>query len=187
MRMDTTEKELVTMVLAGRTDAFEPLVTPYRRRLLALAYSMSQDWEEAKEIAQDALLRAFRSLGSFDTNRSFRSWLFQIAVNIARDRARKKRREAVMIEDAKREPQPTVDPERPLASSEFRSGLMKCLDQLSPRERKVFLLRDIEELDIKETARALGSSSISVRVHLSSARRKIRDFIRDRFPHLEDG
>jgi RNA polymerase sigma-70 factor, ECF subfamily len=64
---------------------------------------------------------------------------------------------------------------------------MDCLSALSAREREVFVLRDIEELDIRETARALGCSSVSVRVNLSKARRKIRDAIRARHPHLEAG
>jgi RNA polymerase sigma factor (sigma-70 family) len=64
---------------------------------------------------------------------------------------------------------------------------MRCLDVLSPREREVFVLRDLEELDIRETAGTLGCSSISVRVSLSSARRKVRDAIRERCPHLEEG
>ena len=89
MRMNETEKELVEMVLSGRTEAFEPLVTPYRQPLLALAYRLTRNREEALEVAQEALLRAFRSLGRFDVSRSFRNWLFQIAANEARDRFRK--------------------------------------------------------------------------------------------------
>ena len=90
MRMNETEKELIAMVLSGRTEAFEPLVTPYRGQLLALASRLTRNREEALEVAQEALLRAFRSLGRFDASRSFRNWLFQIAANEARDRYRKK-------------------------------------------------------------------------------------------------
>jgi RNA polymerase sigma-70 factor (ECF subfamily) len=186
MRMKETEKELVEMVLAGRSEAFEPLVTPYRRPLLALAYRLTRDWEEAKETAQEALLRAFKHLGRFDTSRSFRNWLFQIAANQARDRLRSRRREAAVLEEAGRESPPASDPEAGRRAREFRSDLEKCLGVLSPRERQVFVLRDLGELDIKETAGALGISSISVRVNLSSARRKIRDAIRDKYPHLEE-
>ncbi len=185
MRMKETEKELVSMVLSGRSEAFEPLVTPYRQPILALAYRLTRDREEAKEVAQEALLRAFRHLASYDTTRSFRNWLFQIAANEARDRLRRKRREAGLVEAAGREIRPGADPEAGRRSREFLSDLERCLSVLGPREREVFVLRDIEELDIKETARALGCSSISVRVNLSSARRKVREAIRDRYPHLE--
>jgi RNA polymerase sigma-70 factor (ECF subfamily) len=186
MRMNETEKELVAMVLSGRSEAFEPLVTPYRQSLLAVAYRLTRDWEDAKEIAQEALFRAFKYLGRYDTSRSFRSWLFQIAANAARDRARTKGREAAALAQAGRELPQSPDPESGRRSREFRSDLDKCLSVLGPREREVFILRDIEELDIKETARALACSSISVRVNLSSARRKIRDAIRDKYPHLEE-
>jgi RNA polymerase sigma-70 factor, ECF subfamily len=187
MRMNETEKELVAMVLSGRSEAFEPLVMPYRQPILALAYRLTRDREEAKEVAQEALLRAFKHLGRYDTSRSFRNWLFQIAANEARDRLRRKRRETGLVEAAGRDLAPSADPEAGRRSREFLSDLEKCLSVLGPRERKVFILRDIEDLDIKETARALGCSSISVRVNLSSARRKVRDAIRDRYPHLEEG
>lgn len=65
MRMNETEKELIAMVLAGRTEAFEPLVTPYREPLVALAYRLTRNREEALEVAQEAFLRAFRSLGRY--------------------------------------------------------------------------------------------------------------------------
>ena len=187
MRMNEREKELVAMILAGRSEAFEPLVTTYRQSLLALAFRLTRNWEDAREVAQEALLRAFKHLRHYDTSRSFRSWLFQIAANEARDRLRQRRKEADLVRQAGRKQAPSDDPESDRSAREFRSDLEKCLVVLSPREREVFVLRDLEELDIKETARALRCSSVSVRVHLSSARRKIREAIRELCPHLEEG
>jgi RNA polymerase sigma-70 factor (ECF subfamily) len=187
MRMNETEKELVEMVLSGRTEAFEPLVTPYRQPLLALAYRLTRNREEALEVAQEALLRAFRSLARYDVSRSFRNWLFQIAANEARDRFRKRTREKAALENAARHEPPYSAPEDGRARQEIRSEILQCLAVLSPREREVFVLRDLEELEIKETARALGCSSISVRVNLSSARRKLREAIQNGFPHLMEG
>jgi len=188
--MNETEQELITMVLSGRTEAFEPLVTPYRGPVLALAYRLTRDREDALEVAQEAFLKAFRSLHRFDLARSFRNWLFQIAANEARDRLRKAKRERAAFEAAAREgtaagtaPAPEAGRER----RETRSGILRALDALGRREREVFVLRDLQELDIRETARVLGCSSVSVRVNLSSARRKIRDAIRRDFPHLEEG
>ncbi len=172
------------MVLAGQKEAFEPLVLPYRQSLLSLAYRMTGNWEDAKEVSQEALLRAYRSLRRYDMSRSFRNWILQIVANAARDRSGKKRREAALIEESKNDPPGGTDPEGHYSTKEFRSDLSDCLSVLTPRERDIFILRDIEELNIKETSEVLGCSSISVRVHLSSARRKIRDVIRDRFPHL---
>jgi RNA polymerase sigma-70 factor (ECF subfamily) len=191
MRMNETEKELIAMVLSGRTEAFEPLVTPYRGQLLALASRLTRNREEAMDVAQEALLRAYRSLGRFDAARSFRNWLFQIAANEARDRYRRSVREhAVFRTVVDRAPaaatrSAAAGPEAGHDRRELRAGLMRSLAALSPREREVFVLRDLEELDIRETSRVLGISSLSVRVHLSTARRKLRETIRRDFPHLE--
>lgn len=192
------------MVLSGRTEAFEPLVTPHRDRLLALATRLTRNREEALEVAQEALLRAFRSLGRFDVSRSFRNWLFQIAANEARDRYRKRARErAAFNELVDRSPSATTGlsartgssattgsaaagPEAGHDRRELRAGIMRSLAALGPREREVFVLRDLEELDIRETSRVLGCSEISVRVNLSSARRKLREAIRRDLPHLEE-
>ncbi len=205
MRMNETEKELIAMVLAGRTEAFEPLVTPYRGPLLGLAARLTRNREEALEVTQEALLRAFRSLGRFDPSRSFRNWLFQIAANEARDRYRKKTREVAAFKDVvDRAPSATIgssattgsaaatrlsrtNPEARLDQTELRTDIMRSLTSLSPREREVFVLRDLEDLDIRETSRVLGCSNLSVRVNLSSARRKLREAIRRDYPHLEEG
>ncbi len=175
------------MVLSGRSEAFEPLVTPYRGPVLALAYRLTRDREEAREVAQEALLRAYRSLRRFDVSRSFRNWLFQIAANEARDRLRKAKRERTAFEDAARRAPAADPPEAGFERLELRSRITRALDALAPREREVFVLRDLEELDIRETARALGCSSISVRVNLSSARRKIREALRGRSRRQEEG
>jgi RNA polymerase sigma factor (sigma-70 family) len=187
MRMNETEKELIAMVLAGRTEAFEPLVTPHRGPLLALASRLTGNREEALDVVQEALLKAFRSLRSFDPGRPFRNWLFQIAANEARDRGRKKSRERAAFPDVVDRAAAPTDPEDGHDRREMRSNIMRSLDALSPREREVFVLRDLEELDIRETSRVLGCSSLSVRVSLSSARKKLRLAIRRDFPHLEEG
>ena len=176
------------MVLAGRTEAFEPLVTPYRGTVLALAYRLTRDREVAREVAQEAFLKAFRSLARFDVSRSFRNWLFQIAANEARDRLRERAREQAAFRDAAGlDRAGAVDPEAGHDRRELRAGLVRLLDALSPREREVLVLRDLEELDIRETSRVLGCSAIAVRVHLSKARRKLAGLVRRDFRHLEEG
>jgi RNA polymerase sigma-70 factor (ECF subfamily) len=182
--MDHKENRLVELVLSGQTEAFEPLVTPYRKLLLALAFRLSRNAEEAKEISQETLLRAFRYLRSFDRKRSFKNWLLQIEMNVWRASIRKSEDEAALRGLAASRAE---NPEARQAGMEIRSQLFACLDGLSPREKEVFLLRDIEEMSIKETAGILGTSAISVRVHLSRAREKIRETIRERYPELLEG
>jgi RNA polymerase sigma-70 factor (ECF subfamily) len=83
--MDEREKELVRKVLVGESQAFEELVLPYRQPLLHLAYRMTGNMEEAKDIAQETIFRCYRYLHRYDMERDFRDWLFQIAANLACD------------------------------------------------------------------------------------------------------
>jgi RNA polymerase sigma-70 factor (ECF subfamily) len=183
--MDERENRLIELVLRGNPEAFEPLVTPYRKTILSLAYRLSRDLEDAKEISQDTLLRAFKYLRTYDRKRSFKNWLLQILVNVWRN-SQKKRIEAEGLGEFLSK-SAEVDPSKKHLQGEIRSQLLSCLDTLSPREREVFLLRDIEEQSIKETARILGSSPLSVRVHLSSARKKIKERVKEKFPRLLEG
>jgi RNA polymerase sigma-70 factor (ECF subfamily) len=150
--------------------------------MLTLAYRLSRDVEEAKEIAQETLLRAFRYLHSYDRKRSFKNWLLQIEINVWRQ-TRKRRPDELFFRDLAGE----AGAENPAGTGpqvEIKEKVLACLEELTPREKEVFLLRDIEEVSVKETARLLNSSSISVRVHLSSARQKIRQKIKQKFPQL---
>jgi len=190
--MNLQEKRLVESVLEGNAEAFEPLVVPYRQALLSLALRMSGNIEEAKEICQETLMRAYKYLNAYDTERSFRNWLLGILMNIARQHGRKARPAGAGVltplsPEDERQLRATDDPERDQRQGELKSMLLDCLDGLSRREREVFLLRDIEERSIRETAQILHSSSVSVRVHLSAARRKIKDRIREKSPELAEG
>jgi RNA polymerase sigma-70 factor (ECF subfamily) len=185
--MDDRERALVERVLSGDIDAFEPLITPYRQPLLSLAYRITRNWEDAKETSQETYLRAFKYLASVDVQKSFRSWIYQILINTARNLKKKQAGQERLRRDALA-PELFVDsgndPEQHQLDRELRSQLSDCLDVLSGREREIFLLRDIEGWNIKETADVLKCSSIAVRVHLSAARRKIKERIKEKYPFL---
>ncbi len=182
--MDEQEKELIARVLAGDSAAFEPLVAPYRGVLLGLAGRIVSDPEDAREVAQDALLKSFRYLRSFDPELSFRNWLYQIVINTARG-FRKRRgddRRGLAAAASEWRPRPAADdPVTGHEKAQARERLRDCLDALTEREREVFWLREIEEMSVEDTARVLQSSSISVRVHLNRARRKVRERFAEKF------
>lgn len=187
--MDEREKELVQKTLAGESKAFEELVLPYRQSLLHLAYRMTGNMEEAKDISQETIFRCYRYLHRYDPKREFRNWLFQIAANLARDWHRKRKTELNLGKRWEENFYPALNSDpagageltvsQPSAEkiSNIQIDVNACLEKLSPKERQVFVLRDLEGLSIKETAAVLKTSSISVRVNLSSARRKIRQLI----------
>jgi RNA polymerase sigma-70 factor (ECF subfamily) len=181
------EKALIERLRAGDAAAFEPLITPYRQPLLGLAYRLTRNMEDAKEVTQETFLRAFKYIARFDTERSFKNWITTILVHAARHHHnRKTRDDRLLSAEPLRERAldtsggPAVDQE----NRELRARLMECVDVLTPREREIFLLRDVEGLNIQETVRIAGGSAVSVRVHLSAARRKIRDRIKLRYPEI---
>jgi RNA polymerase sigma-70 factor (ECF subfamily) len=170
------EDELVEAVLKGDHSSFELLLRPYRRGLLNMAYRMTGNPEEAKEVCQEALIRIFRYLNKFKKGRSFKNWIYKIVVNTSYDFLRGKGRYAEIVESQKRGIVSSApDPEKRLLNKEIKDKIKACLQRLSPKEKAVFLLRDEEGFSVDETSKILKCSSLSVRTHLSRARQKIRE------------
>ncbi len=170
-----SEDELVDEVLRGNHRSFELLLHPYRQGLLNMAYRMTGNLEEAKEVCQEALIKVYRYLDKFKKGRSFKSWIYKITVNSAYDSLRKKKRFEDLVESQKEIDLSTGrDPEKQLLNTEIKAKIETCLQDLSPKEKATFLLRDGEGFSIEEASEILKCSSMSVRIHLSRARKKIR-------------
>lgn len=170
------ENELVEEILEGNQEFFEVLLRPYRKGFLNMVCRMTGDLEEAKEICQEALIRIYRHLHTFNTEKSFKSWVYRIVVNSTYDFLREKKKHQGLI---KRQRHATTrinhGPEKRYLDKEIKQKIEGILRALSPKEKMIFLLRDEEGMTVRETAGILGCSASSVRTHLSRARRKIRD------------
>lgn len=149
-----------------------------------MAYRMTSNIEEAKEICQESFMRAFKYLRRYDPNKSFKNWLYQISINVTNDFLRKKKKSNVMLYAQGSHPSPEIDPEERHLKKEFKEKILDCVKELSPKEKNIFLLRDIEGFNIKETADILNCSEMSVRFYLSSARKKIRDAFLRIYPEV---
>ncbi len=174
------EVELIIEILEGQHDSFEPLLRPYGQGMLNIAYRMTGNFEEAKEICQEATIKIFKYLGSFKREKSFKNWLYKTVVNCSYDSLKKKSRYDVMITEQKKSFfDDSFNPEKNYSNVEIKEKIQNCLRVLSPKEKAVFLLRDAEGFSINETSQILGSSSNSIRTHLSRARQKLRkEFVR---------
>ena len=169
------DDELVSEVLKGDQTSFELLLRPYRLGLLNMAYRMTGNREEAKEICQDALIKVYRYLHRYEKEKSFKSWVYKITMNSAYDFLRKKKKSEDIIESQKDLHFATSpNPEQQFLNREIGSKIESCLRNLSPKEKAVFLLRDGDGFSVEETSEILKCSSLSVRTHLSRARKKIR-------------
>lgn len=184
----TIEEEiaLIERVCAGEKQLFYELICPYQRSVYTAAYSVLQNEADAEEAAQEAFLKAFSHLSSFRKESKFSTWLIQIAVNEARMKRRKDRKSLYDSIDEQPEdeagdyfPRDFADwreiPSEALQRNELRGALQKAIAALHPRYREVFVLRDIQQMNIAETAAALEITEASVKTRLLRARLQMRE------------
>ena len=174
------EAQIIASILAGNTHEFHDLIRPYERSVYIMALSLLQNEADAEDAAQEAFLKAFRNLANFRGDAKFSTWLISIDLNEARSRLRS--RKNVKIESLDESPDehgqvsPTLlrdwreIPSDALERKEIRLLLQHAVADLPSIYREVFLLRDVEELSVNESAEALGITVASVKVRLHRAR-----------------
>jgi RNA polymerase sigma-70 factor (ECF subfamily) len=178
---DTTdEAQIIASILAGNTHLFHDLIRPHERSVYAMALSLLHNEADAEDVAQEAFLKAFRNLGKFRGESKFSTWLISITLNEARGRLRSKKNVKLESLDEPREGEGIVTPallrdwreipSEALERQEIRQMLQQAITDLPLIYREVFLLRDVEDLSVNQSAEALGISIASVKVRLHRAR-----------------
>ncbi len=182
------EQDLIARVQRGQNELFYELVKPYERRVYAAALAILRNETDAEDVAQEAMLKAFANIRQFRAEARFSTWLIQITVNEALMRRRRERTVVMEGIDAHRDddgidyaPRDFADwreiPSEALERKEVRQRLSEALATLDRKYREVFVLRDMEQLNIQETAEALGISVASVKTRLLRARLMLRDLL----------
>ena len=181
------EEALIRRIREGEHELFYELIRPYERRVFAATLAILRNEADAEDAAQEAVLKAFKHIRQFRAEARFSTWLIQIAVNEARMRRRKQ--QAVVMEpmvDQRDEegdytPRDFADwreiPSETLERAEVRQKLAEALSSLGQKYREVFILRDMQQLSIEDTAKALGISVPSVKTRLLRARLMLRDLL----------
>jgi len=188
-----SDASLLSRLRSGEPQAFEMLVRTHTPRLLAVARRLLRNEEDAKDAVQEAFLNAFRALGSFEGASRVSTWLHRIAVNVALMKLRSQRRKPeasiegllpAFLEDghhALHPPEWRDGADVLLERREDREFIRACINELPESHRTVLILRDVEELDPEETARALGVTENVVKVRLHRARQALRSLLEPRF------
>jgi RNA polymerase sigma-70 factor (ECF subfamily) len=181
MNGNPDERQLIARILSGEKDLFHDLIRPCERMVYLTVLGMMKDEAEAEDVTQEAMLKAYRALASFHAESKFSTWLVAIALNEGRRRLRIAGRAPVeSLGEQGTEPEGDFTPalltdwrEIPLEAlerKEVREALVAAVGQLPAIYRQVFTLRDIEELDVRETAEVLEISANVVKVRLHRAR-----------------
>ncbi len=172
------EVELVAAAKGGDLSAFEELVRASQAEVYTLAYRLTGNEEDARDVAQEAYLRAFRSLKRFRGDARFSTWMHRITANCALTflaKRTKGRHEELSSDESVADDRPESSPET-MAEAEFmRDRLTDALSELPPRLRAVVVLRDVYDLPHEAIAAELGISQEAAKVRLHRARRKLRE------------
>ena len=174
-----SEPEMIAAILAGDRELYYELIRPYERTVYRMALSYMKNEADAEDVAQETFVKAFRNLSTFRAEARFSTWLISITLNEARARLRRQamvRPESLDTPEADATVSPALlrdwreIPSDTLERAEIRELLQEAVEALPEIYRRVFLLRDVEELNINETAQALDISVASVKVRLHRAR-----------------
>src|SRR6201997_1792086 len=183
---ERNEAELIRRIQGGDASLFYDLVRPYERVIYLSAFSLLKNEADAEDVAQEAVLKAFKNLSRFRQESKFSTWIIQISINEAKMKLRKDRRHLYESMEAGQQndegdyiPKDFADwreiPSEALEQKELRRALTQALDSLSEKYRTVLTLRDIQHLSITETAQVLGLSEANVKTRLCRARLQMRD------------
>jgi len=180
-----TALEPMTMATAEdlAAEKFARVVATHRQQIFRFLLASTRDMDLAETLTQDCFLKAHRHWSSFRGESSAITWLMRIAINLQKDHWRNRRVQfwrhtrsnAVDSEEASEWlPSGESSPEQQLLAREQVKRVWRAVDGLSERQRTVFLLRYVEELDIAEIGRATGLSEGTVKAHLSRALGRVR-------------
>ena len=189
---------LVRRCTAGDESAFTEIVNRYRGKIFGLTLNLLHNAADAEEITQDTFIRAYRGLDRFRGDSSLSTWLYRIALNLARNRYwyffRRRRQHWVSLDRPLTENSPATfadvvaatdhDPAQETVTSEFTTLVAACMERLDRRHREVLVMRNVLDLSYDEIARALNINVGTVKSRIARAREYLRSLLAESCPDL---
>jgi RNA polymerase sigma-70 factor (ECF subfamily) len=173
------EQTWIAQAQSGDDQAFANLVEAYQKQVFSVCYRMLGNANDAEDAAQESFLRAYTNLKSFDTNRSFATWLLSIASHHCIDRLRKKRLPTFSMDDENHDwwkpPDPGPDPEATLVAQQKQARVEAMLNVLKPKDRAAVVLNYWKGYSYQEIAETLSLSVSAVKSRLYRARRTLAE------------
>src|SRR5919112_1312831 len=182
----TTDEELVARSMGGDLDSFNQLVLRWERPIYALAYRVIGREEDARDVAQETFLRAFRALSGFKGHAKFSSWLYRITLNLCRDWIRKERRtpvsqapEGIDIIELAGAGTPAETIEQLVGRKELGRAVSKAMAMLPDEQRTAIILKEYHGLTFQEIAELLDCPLSTVKTRLYQGLTVLRKQLRD--------
>ena len=170
----------IEQVLAGKSSAFSYIVDRHKDKAYNLAFRICGNREEAKEIAQDSFLKAYRSLKGFKMKSSFATWLYRIVYNTAISHVRIKKKGILSLEDSPADATDFIgsNPSEEEAEKQYRNSLVSfALQKINDEERGLISLYYYEEMSTEEISEVTGISKSNIKVKLFRARQKMMEIL----------
>ena len=172
------ESKLIEQSLSGDPEAYAALVKQHQKMIRAMTFRMTGSLDDAEELAQDAFLRAYRQLDSFDGGSKFSTWLCKIAINLSLDwRRRESRRDDIHAKWAAE-----ADSERNPGAGfpdELSRRVQAALDRLPAKQRAAMVLTVYENQSHAEAAKTLGCTEATISWRVFAARQKLKRLLKD--------
>lgn len=168
-----SDRELVARARADDPAAFEELVRRHRDRIYRVALRVCRHPADAEDVTQEAIVRAWRALGTFRGEAAFTTWLYRIVTNLALNRVSRRREHATERIPEPAGPGEALDPARRAEDRERLDAALAALDTLTAEQRACYVLRELEGLSYDELAEVLDISVASVKGRLYRARQDL--------------
>ena len=189
--MTWTDEELVARSRSGDMDSFNQLILRWERPIYALAYRVIGQEEDARDVAQETFLRAFRALPGFKGQAKFSSWIYRIALNLCRDWIRRKKRtpvsqvpEDVDLSELAAEQGPVESVEELVARRELSAVVEEAMAFLPEEQRTAVILKEYHGMTFQEIADLQGCPLSTVKTRLYQGLSVLRKHLREKNPSL---
>lgn len=182
--VEPDDRELVETIRGGDTDAFETLVRRKTSKVYALCYRVIGNAEDARDISQLVFLKLWENLGKYDPQYAFDTWLYRMVTNVAIDFMRNRQSRDNAVNSNLRLVRTSIDADQAVMvqRKEIEGVFNEVSAVLSPKQKAIFVMNQMEDLSSAEIARTLGCRESTVRNHLFNARKLMQQQLQKRYP-----
>jgi RNA polymerase sigma-70 factor (ECF subfamily) len=178
------DRQLIESIKAGHSEAFELLVRRKTSKVYALCYRVIGNAEDAKDISQLVFVKLWENIEKYDASYAFDTWLYRMVTNVAIDFLRSRQSRDNAVNSTLRLVRTSTEAEQnvTLQRKEIETVFAEVSSVLSPKQKTIFVMREMEDLQSSEIAKVLGCRESTVRNHLFNARKLMQEQLRKRFP-----